>query len=90
MTAELLARTTPADRGGDDLRRIVRVGRGSGPGIIVGTPRPRHGHAQRDHLPYDRRTRIAVLDEVDRMLDIGFRDDIRAILGGLLDEASQT
>ena len=25
--------------------------------------------------------KFAVLDEVDRMLDIGFRDDIRKILG---------
>ncbi len=37
---------------------------------------------QRGHLPYNQ-IKIAVLDEVDRMLDIGFRDDIRKILGGL-------
>ena len=37
---------------------------------------------QRGHLPYDQ-IRIAILDEVDRMLDIGFRDDIRKILGNL-------
>jgi ATP-dependent RNA helicase DeaD len=34
----------------------------------------------RGHLPYDR-VKVAILDEVDRMLDIGFRDDIRRILG---------
>jgi ATP-dependent RNA helicase DeaD len=33
-------------------------------------------------LPYDH-VRFAVLDEVDRMLDIGFRDDIRKILTAL-------
>jgi ATP-dependent RNA helicase DeaD len=33
-------------------------------------------------LPYSD-VRMAVLDEVDRMLDIGFRDDIRKILGAM-------
>jgi ATP-dependent RNA helicase DeaD len=50
------------------------------PNIIVGTPgRVMDMHA-RGHLPYDK-VRVAILDEVDRMLDIGFRDDIRRILG---------
>ena len=52
------------------------------PQIIVGTPGRVMDLHQRGHLPYDR-IKIAVLDEVDRMLDIGFRDDIRKILGGL-------
>jgi ATP-dependent RNA helicase DeaD len=43
-------------------------------------PRTSHGHAQPRLLPYDK-VKVAVLDEVDRMLDIGFRDDIRKILG---------
>ncbi|MFO0783434.1 MAG: DEAD/DEAH box helicase [Phycisphaerales bacterium] len=53
-----------------------------GPAIVVGTPgRVMDMHA-RGMLPYDK-VRIAVLDEVDRMLDIGFRDDIRRILGAM-------
>jgi len=50
--------------------------------IVVGTPgRIMDMHA-RGLLPYDH-FRFAVLDEVDRMLDIGFRDDIRRILGSM-------
>ncbi len=52
------------------------------PQIIVGTPGRVMDMHRRGHLPYDR-VRIAVLDEVDRMLDIGFREDIRKILGGM-------
>jgi ATP-dependent RNA helicase DeaD len=52
------------------------------PEIIVGTPGRVMDMNNRGLLPYDR-LRIAVLDEVDRMLDIGFRDDIRKILGTL-------
>ena len=52
------------------------------PQIIVGTPGRVMDLHQRGHLPYDR-IKIAILDEVDRMLDIGFRDDIRKILGGM-------
>jgi len=52
------------------------------PEIIVGTPGRVMDMHQRGLLPYDR-IRVAVLDEVDRMLDIGFREDIRKILGGI-------
>ena len=52
------------------------------PQIIAGTPGRVMDLHQRGHLPYDR-IRIAILDEVDRMLDIGFREDIRKILGNL-------
>ncbi|HWB21054.1 MAG TPA: DEAD/DEAH box helicase [Phycisphaerales bacterium] len=50
------------------------------PEIIVGTPGRVMDFHDRGQLPYER-VKIAVLDEVDRMLDIGFRDDIRRILG---------
>jgi ATP-dependent RNA helicase DeaD len=50
------------------------------PNIIVGTPGRVMDMHGRGHLPYDK-VRVAILDEVDRMLDIGFRDDIRRILG---------
>jgi ATP-dependent RNA helicase DeaD len=51
-----------------------------GPNIIVGTPGRIMDFHGRGLLPYDK-VKLAVLDEVDRMLDIGFRDDIRRILG---------
>ncbi|MCI0363298.1 MAG: DEAD/DEAH box helicase [Phycisphaerales bacterium] len=50
------------------------------PNIIVGTPGRVMDMHQRGFLPYDQ-VKVAILDEVDRMLDIGFRDDIRKILG---------
>jgi ATP-dependent RNA helicase DeaD len=47
--------------------------------IVVGTPGRVLDLLRRKALEFSR-IRIAVLDEVDRMLDIGFRDDIRRIL----------
>ena len=48
--------------------------------IVVGTPgRVMDLHGRGD-LPFNH-VRFVVLDEVDRMLDIGFRDDIKKILG---------
>jgi len=52
------------------------------PPIIVGTPGRVMDLAERGILPFGD-FRFAILDEVDRMLDIGFRDDIRKILGRL-------
>ena len=52
------------------------------PAIVVGTPGRVMDMHGRGYLPYDG-VKIAVLDEVDRMLDIGFRDDIRRILGAM-------
>jgi len=49
------------------------------PQIIVATPGRVMDMVQRRHLHF-REVRYVVLDEVDRMLDIGFRDDIRQIL----------
>ena len=45
----------------------------------MGTPGPGHGLLDRRVLSFDG-IRFVVLDEVDRMLDIGFRDDIKKIL----------
>ena len=51
----------------------------AGAQVVVGTPgRVMDLHGRRE-LSFDH-VRFAVLDEVDRMLDIGFRDDIRKIL----------
>ncbi|MEM6750973.1 MAG: DEAD/DEAH box helicase [Planctomycetota bacterium] len=53
--------------------------------IVVGTPgRVMDLHGRRQ-LSFQN-IRYAVLDEVDRMLDIGFRDDIRKILGAIKTE----
>lgn len=47
--------------------------------IVVGTPGRVQDHMQRGTLRLDR-VRIAVLDEADEMLDIGFADDMERIL----------
>jgi ATP-dependent RNA helicase DeaD len=53
---------------------------GKRPHFVVGTPGRVMDFMRRGKLPLDT-IRVAILDEVDRMLDIGFRDDIRSILG---------
>ena len=50
-----------------------------GPEIVVGTPGRVIDLLDRRIINFDN-IRFVVLDEVDRMLDIGFRDDIRNIL----------
>jgi len=52
------------------------------PNLIVGTPGRVMDLHDRRVLSYANIQRV-VLDEVDRMLDIGFREDIRKILGGV-------
>jgi len=52
------------------------------PHVVVGTPGRVMDMHRRGLLSYDH-IRYVVLDEVDRMLDIGFRDDIRRILGSI-------
>ena len=49
------------------------------PRIIIGTPGRIHDHLVRGNLRLDR-TRFLVLDEMDRMLDMGFRIQIEKIL----------
>lgn len=53
------------------LRRGVQV--------VVGTPGRIMDHLERKTLAFDK-VKMAVLDEADTMLDMGFRDDIEAIL----------
>lgn len=55
------------------------------PEIIVATPGRYMDMIGRGFLNQDN-VRFVVLDEVDRMLDIGFRDDIRKILAGIRHE----
>lgn len=82
---EHLARHDPrsclAIYGGQPIRTQLK-GLSNRPEIIVGTPGRVMDLHQRGHLPWDN-IQMAVLDEVDRMLDIGFRDDIRRILGSM-------
>lgn len=53
-----------------------------GPEIIVATPGRLMDMLDRGNL-HLKNIRFVVLDEVDRMLDIGFREDIRKILGAI-------
>lgn len=50
-----------------------------GPQIVIGTPGRLMDHMDRGTLDLSR-IRLVVLDECDRMLDMGFRDDIEKIL----------
>jgi len=65
--------------GGQPIRKQV-VALSKNPPIVVGTPGRIQDLHERGELPYEN-IRFVVLDEVDRMLDIGFREDIRRILG---------
>ena len=60
-----------------------------GPPIIVGTPGRIMDMLERGHFHFNNITHV-VLDEVDRMLDIGFRDDIRRILSQVPNKNRQT
>ncbi len=63
----------------DEMRAFV-----GGPAIIVGTPGRLLDHLNRGGIDTSE-VRAAVLDEADRMLDLGFREDIESILGSLPD-----
>jgi ATP-dependent RNA helicase DeaD len=64
--------------GGERIRhQLHQLGRK--PHIVVATPGRLMDLLDRRALSFEE-IRFAVLDEVDRMLDIGFRDDIRRIL----------
>ncbi len=65
--------------GGERIQTQLQVLK-TGPQIIVSTPGRLMDMAQRGHISLTN-VKHAVLDEVDRMLDIGFREDIKKILG---------
>lgn len=77
-----LGKNTPikacAIYGGDNIRSQLEELK-SGPQILVGTPGRVMDFAERGNIHF-KNVKYAVLDEVDRMLDIGFRDDIKKIL----------
>jgi ATP-dependent RNA helicase DeaD len=64
--------------GGDSIRGQAEKLR-TGSHIVVGTPGRLMDMVERGIINYNN-VKFVVLDEVDRMLDIGFRDDIRRIL----------
>ena len=70
--------------GGQKIKHQLHL-LGKKPHIIVGTPGRILDLLDRRELNFND-VRIAVLDEVDRMLDIGFRDDIRNILSRIEQE----
>ncbi len=65
--------------GGNSIKSQARAIK-EGAQIMVGTPGRVMDMYERKAIHFDN-IKFAVLDEVDRMLDIGFRDDIRRILG---------
>lgn len=64
--------------GGEDIERQIRLIR-KGAQIIVGTPGRIIDHIQRKTIDLTH-IRAVVLDEADRMLDMGFIDDVKYIL----------
>lgn len=64
--------------GGDPIEKQARK-LAQKPEIIVGTPGRVMDMERRGYLRFDK-IQVAILDEVDRMLDIGFREDIRRIM----------
>jgi ATP-dependent RNA helicase DeaD len=67
--------------GGDPIRRQITALK-KRPNIVVGTPGRVMDLHGRGPLPYDG-IETVVLDEVDRMLDIGFREDIQKIMNDM-------
>ncbi|MFQ3578216.1 MAG: DEAD/DEAH box helicase [Verrucomicrobiia bacterium] len=67
--------------GGQSYERQLR-GLRDGAQIIIGTPGRVLDHLERETLRLDG-IRMVVLDEADRMLDMGFLDDIRAVLSSM-------
>ena len=65
--------------GGAPIDRQIRYLR-QGSHIVVGTPGRLMDHLERGTL-HLKQTKLVILDEADRMLDMGFRDDMEHILG---------
>ncbi len=64
--------------GGQDIERQFRLLK-EGMHVIVGTPGRVMDHLKRGSLKFDQ-VRFVVIDEADRMLDMGFIDDVAWIL----------
>ena len=70
--------------GGQDIVKQIR-GLRDGTQIIVGTPGRVMDHMRRGTVKFDE-VSMAVLDEADEMLDMGFIDDMKTILSELPEE----
>jgi ATP-dependent RNA helicase RhlE len=70
--------------GGSSMGTQLRALRDN-PEIVIGTPGRIKDHVERGTLKL-RNFNVVVLDEVDRMLDMGFIPDIRFLLGQLADK----
>ena len=70
--------------GGTPIDRQIRALR-KGAHIVVGTPGRVMDHLERGTLKTDS-IEMVILDEADRMLDMGFREDMEVILGGISEE----
>lgn len=67
--------------GGLDMERQIRSLR-DGAAVVVGTPGRVLDHIRRGSFKTDG-VRVLVLDEGDHMLDMGFRDELEAIMDGM-------
>lgn len=76
-------RAIPVYGGAPIERQITQLKRGVH--IVVGTPGRLLDHMRRKTLKLDT-VKLAILDEADRMLDMGFRDDMEDILSALHDD----
>jgi ATP-dependent RNA helicase DeaD len=73
-------RSVPVYGGGSYERQFAELKRGAH--VVVGTPGRLADHLARGTLDLAT-VRLVVLDEADRMLDMGFRDDIEKILAAV-------
>jgi ATP-dependent RNA helicase DeaD len=72
--------------GGQDIGRQIRaLKKRPGPHVVIGTPGRLQDHINRKTLKLDD-VRFVVLDEADEMLDMGFLEDIQAILTSVPEE----
>ncbi len=67
--------------GGLDMERQMRMLR-EGATVVVGTPGRVLDHLRRGSF-HTENVRVLVLDEGDHMLDMGFRDELEAIMSGM-------
>ncbi|MBC8010314.1 MAG: DEAD/DEAH box helicase [Burkholderiales bacterium] len=74
--------------GGQSYERQFRALEG-GAQIVIGTPGRVMDHMERGTLKLDA-LKLVILDEADRMLDMGFRDDIERILAATPAEGRQS
>src|SRR5690606_15842535 len=76
-------RVVPIYGGQPILRQFQQLERGVD--VVVATPGRAVDHIGRGSLPLDQ-VRVVVLDEADEMLDMGFADDLEAILAATPEE----